>query len=97
MRNLQNDYNQYVATSTATTLHTGSGWVRVIIATGTSTTVGQLSIYDNTTTSNMLLRVQVEIRAPVIIILPLELPLKFSTGLHVVTDANCRAYLLTEL
>jgi hypothetical protein len=96
-RTIENDFNQYVAPSTSRTLHSGAGWLRTIIVTGESTTIGTCTIYDNTAASgNVLYACKVRIDASVIIILPLETPLRFTTGLTVVTDAEARAYLLAE-
>ena len=98
MRYIKSDYNQYLAASSSTTLHTGAGKVRAIILTSNhATNIAQLTLYDNTAASgNILLTLNTVIGAPVIIILPQNTPLQFSTGLTAVTDAEAEAFILTE-
>ena len=97
-RYIQSDHNQYIAPSSSTTLHTGAGKVRALLVTGLSTTPGLLTVYDNTAASgNVLIAIDVSAYSPVTIILPPDTPLVFSTGLHAVTDALTRAFLLTEV
>ena len=97
-RVLKNDFNQYVAPSSSTTLHSVEGWLRTLIVTGESTTIGEITIYDNTAASgDILFAAKVRIDAPLIIKHFLQIPMKFDTGLTVVTDANANAFLLTEI
>ena len=97
-RYIKSDYNQYVAANNAgSTLHTGAGKVRAIIATARATSAESVTLYDNTAASgNVLIRVNVTDGDPAIIILPVNYPLTFTTGLTVVTSTNCDAFILTE-
>jgi len=99
-RILNNDYNQYVDPSSSDTLHTGEGWIRAIFLFSNNSsepTYTDLTLYDNTAASgNILFFATANINRYVSVIFPLETPLKFSTGLHAVTDAYGHAYILTE-
>jgi hypothetical protein len=97
-RTIHSGYNQYIAPGSSTTLHSTSGKLRSLLLTGESTTIGSITIYDNTVASgNVLYAAKLRIDAPITIILPLETPMIFETGLTVVTDANASAFLLTEV
>ena len=96
-RYINSDYNQFVAAGSSSTLHTGAGKVRAILATNSIATYQALTLYDNTAASgNVLFTAYVGATMPLIIILPNDLPLVFSTGLHVVTGANTQAMIITE-
>ena len=97
MRYINSDYNQFVGASGSSTLHTGAGKVRAILATNSSATAQTLTLYDNTAASgNILFAASVASPMPLVIILPIDFPLSFSTGLHVTTGANTQAMIITE-
>ena len=85
-RTLKNDLNQYVPKSTATTLHSVPGWIRTIIVNGDSTTVGQVTIYDNTAASGtVIMKLNVDpAQCPYYVEFPRNAGIAFSTGMHVV-------------
>lgn len=99
---LYNGYSNFIAKNTASkVLHTGRGFVHVIMASVdhiAGGSEGTLTLYDNTAASgNILLRVQVYFERPVVIQLDRVHALKFSTGLTAVTSQYCDAYVLSEL
>lgn len=92
------DYNQYVPPSSSTTLHSSAGLVRELIVSGESTTIGTITIYDNTAASgNILFAAKVRIDAPLILVFNLVHPLVFWSGLTVVTDGYANAFIITEI
>jgi hypothetical protein len=96
MARIISDYNNYLPVSTTKTLHSGSGKVHAILATSDSST-GMVTIYDNTAASgSILFQISLNSTTPAFIILPAERPLRFHTGLTVVTDANTRCLIISE-
>jgi len=91
-----NTYSNYVPAATTKTLHTGPGNLHVIHA---SASVGAwVTIYDNTAGSgNILLSFYLTaLGYPYFVAYPPQTPLKFSTGLTVVTAAGTVVHLITS-
>ena len=96
-RYIHSDSGQYITIGTTKTLHTGSGKILAIIATNTSSTPASLTLYDNTAASGTVLAVfSISYLTPLIIILPQNTPITFTTGLTAVTGATILAFIITE-
>lgn len=86
-------YTQFVAPSTTSTLRSGAGELHAVILTCTAAVAELTTLYDNTAGSgNILLSLACSLYHPIVILLPPEQALKFTTGLTVVTAANSRAF-----
>lgn len=88
-------YNQYIPNSTTRTLRTGAGEIHAIIITSAATSAELVLFYDNTAGSgNTLLNLYLRDTSPITIFFPPHIPLRFSTGLTVLTPANTRAFVI---
>ena len=88
-------YNQYIPVSTTKTLRTGAGEVHAIIITSAAASAELVLFYDNTAGSgNLLLSLYAWNVNPIVIFFPPTMPLKFSTGLTVLTPANSTAFVI---
>ena len=88
--------NNFVPSSTTKTLHSKAGKLRGIIASATAQAT--IVFYDNTSGAvPHLLILDISAYQTIVILFDNLLPLTFSTGLTVVTSANCHCMVITEL
>jgi hypothetical protein len=88
---IKSTYTEYTGPGTTNTLRTGVGEIHALLASSTAPGGSPLviTLYDNTAGSgNVLFRICVSEYSPQNIFFPGRMPLKFSTGLTVVTPAN---------
>ena len=92
------NYNNYVSINTTLTLVTGAGKIHRIIMSCNSATLQAVTLYDNTAASGNVIMVFYISQYSGVTDIPLDsrMPLIFSTGLTVVTGANCTAFIITE-
>lgn len=87
----------YCPPGSTTTVVSGAGGIHSIIATCNSTTPGQIVFYDNTAGSgNILLTLFVSAYHAITFNLKDIGPIRFTTGLTVVTPASAAAFIVTE-
>jgi hypothetical protein len=97
MARIRSDYNNYVPAGTTQTIHSGAGKLHAVLASTSSGTASAVTLYDNTAGSgNILLKLNLTNGAPANIIFPAERPLRFYTGLTIVTDAYSVCFVITE-
>lgn len=97
MARIQAYRQNYCPPGATTTVASGAGGIHSIIATCNSTTPGQLIFYDNTAGSgNILLSLFVSAYHAVTFNLKDIGPIRFTTGLTVVTPASVAAFVVIE-
>jgi hypothetical protein len=88
----------YVPKNTTKTVHSKAGKLRLVIVTADAQP-GTITFYDNTGGSGTILLVLDVVSTtpiPQVIDFNLLTPLVFTTGLTIVTSANCRCFVITE-